>query len=159
MSTQAPGRPTRTRRARGKASRSKGRGAAPRSGDTGRYMELVHRFHPRPIRSDVEHEAACEIIEPMVGRSDLCDDEEDYLDVLSLLIEHYEEHRHPIPDATPLEMLKHLMDAHGMTQAELGRLLGSSGLASQILRGKRQLSKTHIRKLADRFNVDAGLFL
>ena len=55
-------------------------------------------------------------------------------------------------------MLKYLMQESGMTQADLGRLLGNRALASLILNGHRQLSKSHIRKLADHFKVSPALF-
>jgi HTH-type transcriptional regulator / antitoxin HigA len=56
-------------------------------------------------------------------------------------------------------MLKYILEESGMTQAELGKLLGNRSLASLILNGHRQLSKTHIRKLADHFKVSPALFL
>ena len=59
----------------------------------------------------------------------------------------------------PLAMLKYMMQESGMTQAELGRLLGNRALASLILNGHRQLSKSHIQKLANHFKVSPALFL
>jgi HTH-type transcriptional regulator/antitoxin HigA len=56
-------------------------------------------------------------------------------------------------------MLKYLMQESGMTQADLARLLGNRAVASLILSGKRELSKTHIRKLAGHFRVSPALFL
>ncbi len=58
----------------------------------------------------------------------------------------------------PLTMLKYLMQESRMTQADLGRLLGNRALASLILNGRRQLSKSHIRKLAAHFKVSPALF-
>jgi HTH-type transcriptional regulator/antitoxin HigA len=59
----------------------------------------------------------------------------------------------------PLTMLKYLMQESGMTQGDLGRLLGNRALASLVLNGRRQLSKSHIRKLAGHFKVSPSLFL
>jgi antitoxin component HigA of HigAB toxin-antitoxin module len=51
------------------------------------------------------------------------------------------------------------MEESGTTTADLGRLLGNSGLASQIMLGRRELSKSHIRTLSQHFKLDAGYFL
>ena len=56
-------------------------------------------------------------------------------------------------------MLKYLMDQSGMRPTDLGRVLGNRGLASLILHGHRQLSKTHIRKLTEHFKVSPAVFL
>jgi HTH-type transcriptional regulator/antitoxin HigA len=82
-----------------------------------------------------------------------------YLELLSVLIERYEQEHDPIVAPDPLEALKELMASNGMTQSALARLLGSSGITSEILSGKRSLSKTHIRKLAQTFNVSTDLFV
>jgi HTH-type transcriptional regulator/antitoxin HigA len=84
----------------------------------------------------------------------------DYLDVLTDLVEAYDTAHYPEPDqGTPLERLKALMEESGTSTADLGRLLGNSGLASQILLGRRELSKNHIRILSRHFKLDAGYFL
>ena len=88
-------------------------------------------------------------------------DQEDYLEAISTFVEVYEAERFPIDDSriTPLDALKALLAEHEMTASDLGRLLGNRTLGPAILAGKRGLSKTHIRKLAERFRVEPGLFL
>ena len=115
----------------------------------------------RPFRTIAEYDAAAGLLDTLVLRADLSDGEKDYVEALSLFIEDYDR-RHNVFDTggrTPLAMLKHLMEANEMTVTALGRLLGSKGVASEILRGKRALSKAHILKLAGRFNTDPWLFL
>src|SRR5262249_13986709 len=87
--------------------------------------------------------------------------EQDYFDTLTLLVEAYDEEHHQVAtqQLDSLAMLKYLMEENGMRPADLGRLLGNRGLASLILHGRRQLSKTHIRKLAQHFKVSPSLFL
>jgi antitoxin component HigA of HigAB toxin-antitoxin module len=58
-----------------------------------------------------------------------------------------------------LDLLKFLLEENSMNASDLGRLLGNRQLGSAVLRGNRQLSKTHIRKLCERFRVSADLFL
>ncbi|HEX4124336.1 MAG TPA: helix-turn-helix domain-containing protein [Tepidisphaeraceae bacterium] len=68
----------------------------------------------------------------------------------------YDLDREAIP---PREALKTLLDANKMTAADLGRVIGSQPYASMILAGKRQISRDNAKKLAERFRVDAGLFI
>ena len=123
------------------------------------YAGLVRVFPPRPIHDRVDLANATEVIDALAGH-DLTPDQEDYLDVLSDLVAKYEESRSPLRRArsTPLERLRYLMEQAGMTASDLGRLLGSRGLGSLVLRGRRQLSKTHIRILAEYFRLDPGYF-
>ena len=130
--------------------------------DANRYLELVKRFPLRPIRTKREYAAASIVIDELAvrGEDDLNNDELDYLDVLTDLVEAYDERMWQAPIArTPKERLKALMDEAGMSTADLGRLLGNSGLASQILLGRRELSKAHIRILSRHFKIGAGYFL
>jgi HTH-type transcriptional regulator/antitoxin HigA len=125
------------------------------------YLAMVRQFPLRPIRSDAECRKATAILDQWFGRDDMDDGRADYVRVLAGLVADYEEARHPLDEslATPLDRLKHLMEENDMSTADLGRLLGNSGLASQIMHGRRELSKANIRKLAERFSVDAGYLL
>jgi HTH-type transcriptional regulator/antitoxin HigA len=130
--------------------------------DADRYLELVRHFPLRPIRTKREYAAATRAMESLAirGEDKLNQDELDYLDVLTNLVEAYDGQQCPEPEeGTPLDRLNFLMQEAGMTTADLGRLLGSSGLASQIVLGRRQLSKTHIRILSRYFKLDANYFL
>jgi HTH-type transcriptional regulator/antitoxin HigA len=130
--------------------------------NTDRYLALVRQFPLRPIRTKRDYAIATKVMEKLAvrGEDHLNADELDYLEVLTDLVEAYDNARCAAPKpGTPLERLKHLMEEAGMSTADLGRLLGNSGLASQILHGRRQLSKTHIRILSQHFKLDAGYFL
>jgi len=84
--------------------------------------------------------------------------EQDYLDALCVLVEQYDHHNRIPTKADPIKLLKHLMEESGMSVTALGELLGSKSVASQVLRGKRSLSKTHIAKLAEHFRLDVAAF-
>ena len=75
------------------------------------------------------------------------------------LIGAFEDRQPSPPRGTPLQILHHLTEAHDLSASDLGRILGSRGLGTLILNGKRELSKTHIRLLAAKFGVSAALFL
>jgi HTH-type transcriptional regulator / antitoxin HigA len=128
------------------------------------YLELVRRFPLRPIRHQADYNRAVDVLKGLVARGDagLTSDESDYADVLGRLVSEYDQRHSSIlkHKASPVEMLKYLMEEHGMNTTELGTLLGSGpGQASLILNGKRELSKANIRTLADRFKVSPALFL
>jgi HTH-type transcriptional regulator/antitoxin HigA len=123
------------------------------------YAGLVRMFPPRPIHDKVDLANATEIVDALAGH-DLTRDQEDYLDVLSDLLQKYEDEHSPMRRAasTPLERLRFLVEQAEMSASDLGRLLGNRGLGSLVLRGQRQLSKTHIRILAEHFRLDPGYF-
>ena len=127
------------------------------------YLALIERFPLRPLHSERDYDAAVAVLDMLAVRPEasLQRGEQDYFETLTMLVEAYDQEHHGIDaeDCDPLAMLKYLMQESGMTQADLGRLLGNRALASLILNGHRHLSKTHIRKLADHFKVSAALFL
>ncbi len=83
------------------------------------YLSLVRAFPLRPIRGDDEHRRAIAVVDGFLDRPALTADEDDYLDVLGLLIADYEDTIYEHPDFTPVERLRHLMEEHSLTQAEL----------------------------------------
>jgi len=126
------------------------------------YLDLVRQFPLRPIRTEAEHEEAGRVLTGLLGRPSgkLSPGERDYVDALSRFMEDYDA-RDPFPGKplSPLEALKALMKNHEMTTEDLGKILGNKTAASLVLNGKRELSKNHIRRLAARFKVSAGLFI
>ena len=96
-----------------------------------------------------------------LGREDLSAGERDYVAALMHFVEAFEREQGQASQRqmSPLDLLRHLMEENQMIQTDLGNILGSRGLASEVLNGKRGLSKTLIRKLAERFHVDPSLFL
>lgn len=124
------------------------------------YTGLCRMLTPRPIHDKVEVENVTEITDAMAGHK-LTADQEDYFDLLCRLIEDYEEEQGlPAPKVSGLDALQHLLDAHGMSAADLARLLDvHRTLGAMILRGERRLTLAHVRTLAKHFSVSADLFL
>src|SRR5665213_1226199 len=116
------------------------------------YMELIQEFPLRTIKNDGEHEQAVAIIGKLMGR-DLDIGASDYLDTLILIVNKYEDERHsPIgADMTPRQALRAIMNANNMTQAQIGKIVGSESAVSMFLKGERELSKNHIKALTARF--------
>jgi HTH-type transcriptional regulator/antitoxin HigA len=112
------------------------------------------------IRNEADYAQTCATVEALLD--EIGDDEEhplaDVLDFLADQIKAYEDANSPIPDAEPREVLRFLMDQHGLKQEDLADCAPQSRI-SDILNGKRSISKEIAKKLARRFNVGADLFL
>lgn len=80
------------------------------------------------------------------------------LDTLGTLLEAYEETHHPLPEVGGAEVLRFFMDEHGLTQSDFAEV-GSQGVVSEVLSGKRELNVRQIRALAKRFHVSPGVFI
>jgi HTH-type transcriptional regulator/antitoxin HigA len=125
------------------------------------YNRLLTMHPLRPIHNDVELEHATEIIDILAGH-DLNEDQSDYLDVLSTLVEAYENTHYPLDDSVScgLDTLRALLDDHGMNTADLARLLGvHRSMGSKLLKGERALTSRHLQMLSERFKVSADFFL
>lgn len=138
------------------------RAAAHARATTDPYLDLVREFPLRPIRNKAEYRHARRVMEGLAVRNEgsLEPGEQDYLDMLSLVIEQYDRANRPKVGRTDaIGVLKFLMEENRMNVTALGDLIGSKSLASSILSGRRGLSKAVIAKLARRFSVDASVFL
>jgi HTH-type transcriptional regulator/antitoxin HigA len=113
---------------------------------------------PTPIRSERQHEDYLSVLDKLAGKDRPTLEEEKYAQVLLTLIEAYEEEHHPVPDASPVEVLRVLMDAHDLRQKDLAPIFGSESIMSEVLHKKRELNKSHIEKLSKRFNVSPAVF-
>lgn len=80
------------------------------------------------------------------------------LDIVGIAVSNYEQAHYAIPESTPQDVLAYLMAEHQLKQSDLPEV-GSQGVVSEILRGKRQLNVRQIRALAQRFCVTADVFL
>lgn len=80
------------------------------------------------------------------------------MDTLGTLVHAWEEGHHPVPKAAPRKVLAYLMEEHGLKQQELPEV-GTQGIVSEILSGKRELNVRQIRKLAQRFGVSPAVFV
>jgi HTH-type transcriptional regulator / antitoxin HigA len=126
--------------------------------DRDAYLELVLAFPLASIKSDEHLEAAQAVMDRLLAKGDLDDGEEMYLDALSDLVAAYEDEHHSIAPASDADMLRHLLQAKGVTQAQLGRETGiARSTISEVMAGKRAFSRRMIRRLADYFNVDVSV--
>ena len=124
------------------------------------WKDLVKKLYLlRPIRTKGDYNRAIKIAGTLTAKTNLNQDQRDYLESLATLIEAYENRHFPIDTQDPIKTLKFLLETNGLNGSDLGRILGQRQLGSRILNGERHLSKSHIRKLAEHFSVEPGLFL
>jgi HTH-type transcriptional regulator/antitoxin HigA len=81
------------------------------------------------------------------------------LEAQARLISAYEEHKWPRRAPSVADMIRHLMDQHGLTRADMAPILGSPSRVSEVLRGKKGLSMAMVQRLRARFHVPADLLL
>jgi HTH-type transcriptional regulator / antitoxin HigA len=133
--------------------------AAQRARPKDLYFALVLQLPLRPIRSEKELGAAVKMVDLLLDRKKLAPEEEDYLEVLGDLIEQYESEAHPMAPVSDVEMLRHLIEAKGVSQTEVSKATRiADSTISEVLKGKRSLNRSHIGKLARYFNVSPDVF-
>jgi HTH-type transcriptional regulator / antitoxin HigA len=112
------------------------------------------------IRTEHEYDAAVARLDALVD--EVGDNSRDaryrLIETLSVLIEAYDREHHNLPEASSLEVLRFLMGEHDLTQKDLPEI-GSQGVVSEVLAGRRRLNVRQIQALAVRFGVDAGAFI
>jgi HTH-type transcriptional regulator / antitoxin HigA len=123
------------------------------------YGALLQKVPPKVIRTEKENEAYTEILYELDQRSKtLTPAEKELAELLTLLIEDFEEKRYRLPRAQPLDVLRFLMEQHGLKQKDLKDVFGTPSIVSEVLSGKRELNKDHIERLSERFHVSPELF-
>jgi len=123
------------------------------------YGQLLKRTLPHVIRTEEEHERLANELLRLDERESPSAEERELAELLTVLIDEYEERRYPIRKAGPRQTLRHLMEARSLTQKDLWKVFGSKGITSEVFHGKRAISKTQAKRLAAFFHVSAELFI
>ncbi len=131
---------------------------APVKFDATRYRRLVARAMPVIVETEAENDRLLAIVEKMMNR-DLSVEEERLFKLLVKLIEDFESRHYPMGEVAPHEMLRFLMEQRDLRQRDITHLFGSSGIASEVINGKRAISKTQAKKLAEFFHVSVEVFV
>jgi HTH-type transcriptional regulator/antitoxin HigA len=122
------------------------------------YLRLVTAFPLASIKSDEQLEEAQKVMDQLLAQGKLAPGEEMYLDALSDLVAAFEDEHFAIAPASDADMLRHFMEAKGVTQAQLSRdTTVPKSTISEILAGKKRLTRQMIRKFADYFGVDSSV--
>lgn len=116
---------------------------------------------PKVITSDAQHEryvSALLELERRERRGRLNAEGRELAELLTLLVDKYEEEHHQIPSASPIEVLRELMEANDLRQKDLISEFGTESIVSEVLNGRRELNKAHIERLSKRFRVSPAVF-
>jgi HTH-type transcriptional regulator/antitoxin HigA len=120
--------------------------------------EMIRQGAPRLIHNDAELEEYTAALFALTAKADPTADEEDAIDLMTILIDRYESERFPLPEAAPVDVLRFLLERNGLTQRDIAPELGSESTVSLVLSGKRQLNRDHIARLSQRFHVSPAVF-
>jgi HTH-type transcriptional regulator / antitoxin HigA len=127
--------------------------------DAEEYGSLVKKSLPHVIRTEKENDSYINILYSLDKKDNPTPAERELADLLTLLVEAFEDKHYSLKRATPLESLTELMQANGMKQKDLVGIFGTPSIISEVLSGKRKLTVEHIMKLSKRFNVSPELFI
>jgi len=122
------------------------------------YANLLASVLPHVIHTEEENDRCTAVLEELLTKKRRTAEEERLRELLTLLIEEFEEKQYALKPATPIEIVHHLMESNGLRQADLIDVFGTRSIASEVLNGKRDLAKAHIEKLSQRFHVSPELF-
>jgi len=124
------------------------------------YGKLLSKTRPRVIKTEAENKRALAELEALdtLGRP-LTSEEEALAELLTVLIRQFEESYYPLGHADPLDALRDFMEVRQLRQRDLIPIFGASSVVSDVLNGKRSISKNHARKLAEFFHVPVSLFI
>jgi len=114
---------------------------------------------PRAIETEAENDAALAIVEGLMKKPRLSHEETALLELLTQLIERFEERAYPMPVVEPVEALRELMEQNSLKAADLAAEFGSRAKVSEVLSGKRGISKEQAKRLGARFHVSPAVFI
>ncbi|AFZ25724.1 putative transcription regulator containing HTH domain [Cylindrospermum stagnale PCC 7417] len=127
--------------------------------DNNAYSQLLAEIAPQVIETETEYERLLKVVKRLTFNKNRTPEERVLYKLLVKLIEDYEEENYPMDKSTPHEILQHIMESSGTRQADLVGLIGSSGVVSEVVNGKRAISKTQAKTLGEYFKVSPSLFI
>ena len=123
------------------------------------YKALLKKFPPKVIRTEQENVYYTKILYALDCRSGkLSTAERELAELLTLLIEDFEERHFQLPRSSPQNALRFLLEQHNLKQKDLAALFGAASIVSEVLSGKRELNKDQIARLSARFHVSPEIF-
>lgn len=115
------------------------------------YAQLLAETLPRRIKTEEENDGYLRIVEDLIdkGSENFSNEEESLFELLTVLIKDFEERNYPMQNVAPNERLKYILEERGMRQKDLVPVLGSESVASEIIRGKREITLKTAKNLAE----------
>lgn len=119
---------------------------------------MIHLGAPHLIHSDEELAEYTQALFKLTSKKKTTRNEDEAIELLTLLIERYESNRFSVPQGDPVTVLRFLMESHGLSQKDLVPEFGVESTVSLILSGKRQMNRDHIARLSERFHMSPAVF-
>ncbi|BAZ02453.1 hypothetical protein NIES37_64660 [Tolypothrix tenuis PCC 7101] len=127
--------------------------------DQNSYRHLLAEVVPVAIETEQEYERILKLVEQLTFKKNRTKEEQALYKLLIILIEAYETEHYPMEESAPHEILQHIMEESGTRQADLVGIIGSSGVVSEVVNGKRSISKAQAKALSEYFKVAPSLFI
>jgi HTH-type transcriptional regulator/antitoxin HigA len=122
------------------------------------YGFLLSETKPEVIHDEGQNDTFVARLEELTSKQVVTPAEEKLIELLTVLIENFEAQHYPVQGSGPLDVIRHLMEENHLRQKDLADVFGTESIVSDVLNGKRDLAKDHIRKLSERFGVSPALF-
>ncbi len=126
-----------------------------------KYIRLANRIPVKAIETEKEYDQMVAAVGRLMhkGEENLSPEESALLQTMAILIESYDDQHYPLPEVSPHRMLAYLLESGGRKRQDLLPMFGTRGRISEVLNGKRAISKEQAKKLASFFKVSADLFI
>jgi HTH-type transcriptional regulator/antitoxin HigA len=121
--------------------------------------EMIAQGAPHVIHSEEELRAYTDVLFNLTALEETTPEQDEAIELLTLLITSYEEEHYPIPKATPVEMVRFLMDQHSLKNKDLVSQFGTDSAVSMFLSGQRRLTVSQIQALSARFHLSTDVFI
>lgn len=123
------------------------------------YGQLLGKFQPKIIKTIEEYDEANRILLELMLRTERSPEETELLQLIAMIIQEFDKRQEQPEPASPQEVLLHLMEERELKQADLVGKIGSKGVVSEIVNGKRSISKSQAKTLAEIFHVSSSVFI
>lgn len=122
------------------------------------YLDLINNFPPRIVRNEEDFIATQKQIYKILDRENISEDEQEYLNLLGVIIHDYEEEWEPIPRLSSNEKLRLLLEEYNLNTRDLLPIFASENKINEVLSGKRKITKEQKKQLAKLFKVSPSFF-
>jgi len=122
------------------------------------YGTLLSETRPEVIKGEQQNQVFIAKLEELTAKPEVSTAEQKLIELLTILIEEFEEKYYQVPNAGPLDIIRHLMEVHQLRQKDLVDVFGTESIVSDVLNGKRDLTKQHIIRLSRRFGISPAVF-
>lgn len=123
------------------------------------YAGLFRNALPLPPRSEADNRRLIGLLAALDEREDLTAEEEAFAELLSIVIEDFENRHYSLPAVSPEEALRALMEDRGLKHKDIAAIVGNKGLTTEILAGRRKISKDVAKRLSESLRVPVEILL